>query len=326
MSMETTPPAQSDRAARPRSEFGMGGRLLTIGECMVEMKQAGDGLWRKGYAGDTFNAAYYARLFLPPIWQVDYLTAVGTCPLSMEMLEFMQSSGVGTGFIRRIEGGTPGLYMIHLDDKGERSFSYWRSASAARRLADDSQHLRTVLGQSDVILVSGITLAILPDRAVDTLFDALKEAKADGRTIVFDPNIRARLWNDADRLRHVLSMGAGLSNIVMPSFDDEVQHFGDGTISDTIARYRALGVENVVVKDGGRGITLSLAGEPEQFVPACPIPKIVDSTSAGDSFNGAFLARLVTGASGREAAAFAAQVAAKVISHHGALVEPTLIL
>ncbi len=297
----------------------MAGRLLSIGECMVELMQAEGDLLRKGYAGDTFNTAYYARLFLPRDWSVDYLTAVGTDTVSDEMLAFIGKTGVGTSTIRRVEGRSPGLYMIHLTD-GERSFSYWRSVSAAKTLADDASHLRTAIEASDIIVFSGITLAILAPSAVETLLSELRRAKAAGKHVVFDPNIRPRLWDDKAYMRETVSAGARASSLVMPSFDDEQAHFGDADIAATIARYRGLGVDNVVVKDGPKGVTLSFGDTPLQFVPSANVEKIVDTTSAGDSFNGAFLARYAVDGDATAAARFAAEAAATVIQHHGALV------
>lgn len=297
----------------------MAGRLLSIGECMVELMQAEGDLLRKGYAGDTFNTAYYARLFLPPDWSVDYLSAVGTDTVSGEMLAFIEKTGVGTGHIRRVEGRSPGLYMIHLKD-GERSFSYWRSVSAAKTLADDADHLRAAIEASDILVFSGITLAILAPSAVETLLSELRRAKAEGKLVVFDPNIRPRLWDDKQYMLETISAGARASSLVMPSFDDEAAHFGDADIAATITRYRGLGVDNIVVKDGPNGVTLSFGGSEPQFVPSAKVDKIVDTTSAGDSFNGAFLARYGVDGDPVAAAQFAARIAAGVIGHHGALV------
>src|SRR4051794_37941806 len=103
-------------------------RFLSIGECMIELASLGGDMMRKGFAGDTFNTAWYARAFLPDSWTVEYFTALGDDRASGEMLEFMASAGVETGRIRRMAGKAPGLYMIHLE-RGERSFSYWRSVS-----------------------------------------------------------------------------------------------------------------------------------------------------------------------------------------------------
>lgn len=301
----------------------MARRILSIGECMVELSQAGQGLLRKGFAGDTFNTAWYLRAALPADWQVDYLTGLGDDPLSDEMQAFMEKAGIGTGFIRRIAGRTPGLYLITLKD-GERTFSYWRDSSAARLLADDGDHLREAIDSADLLYFSGITLAILSPVACDTLLAELRRARASGKTVAFDPNIRPRLWSDRLRMLDTISDGARAASIVLPSFDDEAQHFDDVNVAATIERYQALGAEKVVVKNGAQGATVAESGQ-TIFVPAVPPEKLVDTTSAGDSFNGGFLARLMQGATLAEAAAHGAAVASVVIGHHGALIEPALL-
>ncbi|OLP59438.1 2-dehydro-3-deoxygluconokinase [Xaviernesmea oryzae] len=293
--------------------------LLSIGECMVELGQAGNGLLRQSFAGDTFNLAYYAGLCGDPGLRVSYLTALGTDRLSQDMLAFMAEHGIHTGFITRIEGRMPGLYMIHLD-KGERSFSYWRSTSAARLLAQDGDHLRRAMEAADIIAFSGITLAILPPDDVETLLSEMRRAKAAGKLVAFDPNIRPRLWDDAERMRRVITDGARAANLLLPSFDDEATHFGDADIAATQARYLGLGVERVVIKDGAKGVTIAQAGRETVHVPAHPVAEVVDTTSAGDSFNGVFLAGLASGASVEDAAAHAAKIAASVIGHPGALI------
>ncbi|MCM2432933.1 sugar kinase [Agrobacterium rosae] len=302
----------------------MGGRFLSIGECMVELSQAGDGLLRKGFAGDTLNTAWYARACLPAHWTVDYFTALGDDPLSEEMRVFIQGAGIETGNISRIKGGTPGLYLINLKD-GERTFSYWRSTSAARQLASDPDHLRGTIEAADLIYFSGITLAILASpTAVDTFLAELRRAKAAGKHVVFDPNIRPRLWADKQTMLSIISDGARAATTVMPSFDDEAGSFGDADIEATIQRYRGLGVANVVVKDGEKGATLDFGGY-RSHAPAVKAASVVDTTSAGDSFNGAFLSKLITGSAPQEAAIFAAKAAATVIGHYGALIDPALL-
>ncbi|TCQ27615.1 sugar kinase [Rhizobium sp. PP-CC-3G-465] len=294
-------------------------RLLAIGECMVELGDAGSGLLRKGFAGDTLNAAYYARTYLPADIDVAYLSAVGTDLLSQEMLAFIEGKAILTEDIRQIEGAAPGLYMIHLRD-GERSFSYWRSASAARKLADDAAHLRGAIEKADTIVFSGITLAILSPEARETLILELRRAKASGKRVVFDPNIRPRLWEDAATLCSVVEAGARASTVLLPSFDDEQVHFGDANPEATIARYRQWGADMVLVKNGGGDALLSAEGSDVARISPPKVEAVVDTTSAGDSFNGAFLAKVLAGVAPAEAAAFAARVAAAVIAHHGALV------
>jgi len=290
---------------------------------MVELSQAGEGLLRRGFAGDTFNTAWYARACLPADWSVDYLTALGDDPMSTEMLTFMKEAGIGTQAIRRIPGKTPGLYLITLKN-GERTFSYWRDTAAARKLADDADHLRQQIERADIVYFSGITLGILTPEANDTLLAELRRAKAAGKRVAFDPNLRPRLWTDKETMLKTISDGARAASLVLPSFDDETTHFGDGSVAETIARYHDLGVDGVVVKNGEHGATISFGGE-AIHVPAVASPQVVDTTSAGDSFNGGFLSRLVRGASPHDAAAYGAAVASIVIRHHGALISPALL-
>src|SRR5207244_1936670 len=110
-------------------------KVASIGECMIEMKQAqggqSGGLFARGYGGDTLNSAVYlARLGV----DVDYLTALGDDSLSDEMIAGWSAEGVGTRRVARLPGKLPGLYLIQTDDNGERRFFHWRESSAARML------------------------------------------------------------------------------------------------------------------------------------------------------------------------------------------------
>src|ERR1700742_4521176 len=100
---------------------------------MIELKQAKQGLYSRGYGGDTLNTAVYlARLGVG----VDYITALGDDPLSSEMIAGWQAEGVGTAKVARLAGKLPGVYLIATDDKGERRFFHWRETAAARSLLD----------------------------------------------------------------------------------------------------------------------------------------------------------------------------------------------
>ncbi|PWW01692.1 2-keto-3-deoxygluconate kinase [Hoeflea marina] len=295
-------------------------RFVSIGECMVEMAPAGpEGQFRLGYAGDTLNTAWYVRRLLPSGWQVEYLTAVGTDPISDRMLEFIAAAGIDTGNIARLPDRTVGLYLIELSN-GERSFAYWRSQSAARKLADDPERLGSAIHGAAVIYLSGITLAILDGDGRDLLIAALAGARAAGAIVVFDPNLRPRLWSGVGAMRKAVMQAAGQADIVLPSHDDEASFFGDADIEATARRYAAAGAGLVVVKNGAGRIATLDAGE-LAFHDPLSVSEVVDSTAAGDSFNAGFLAAHLAGASRAEAVAAGCDIAARVIGARGALVE-----
>ena len=163
------------------------GRIVSIGECMGELSETGSpGTLSMGFAGDTLNTAYYLRHSLGEDWQVDYVSAVGTDGLSDRMIDFLKSEGIGTDHVRRLADKTIGLYYITLKD-GERSFTYWRNDSAAKRLASDPAALNHALEGADLAYWSGITLAILSNQDRLALIEALGQFAGKGGTVVFDP-------------------------------------------------------------------------------------------------------------------------------------------
>lgn len=294
-------------------------RLVSIGECMVEMAPAdGPAHYGMSFAGDTFNTAWYLAQ-LAPGWQVDFLTAIGSDTISDAFAAFAAEAGVGTQHMARHAERGLGLYLIELTE-GERSFHYWRDTSAARTLASDEDVLAEGLNGADIVFFSGITLAILTEGEREVLFDAISDAQAGGAVVVFDPNIRERLWSDPEDMRAAIMEAALSSEIVLPSFDEEAHHFGDKDPSATIARYLSAGATSVVVKNGAGPVHFSCGGVAGVHAPDAA-SEVVDTTAAGDSFNAAFLAGLIAGNTPHAAVAAACAVSAKVIQQPGALVD-----
>ncbi|PJF07939.1 sugar kinase [Pseudorhodobacter sp. MZDSW-24AT] len=293
--------------------------LLCLGECMVELSPTATGDYARGFAGDTFNTAWYARRLLPADWSVAYGSCIGTDAISEEMAAFMAGEGIDTTPLRRLPDRTVGLYMISLR-KGERSFSYWRGQSAAKALADDPVWLASILRGRSVIHFSAITLAILGPDQRHAFCAALAQARAEGSLIAFDTNLRPRLWEGPEAMRAGVLLGASVADIVLPSFDEETGLWGDQSPAETIARYQKAGAARVVVKDGGGPVTLWSAAHGSRQHAATPVAQIVDTTAAGDSFAGTFLAHLAQGATEDEAAQKAMALAARVIQSRGALV------
>lgn len=291
--------------------------VATIGECMIELSGRGDDLWQMGFAGDTFNTAYYARAMLPEAHRVAYVTALGDDPFSERMRAFIAGTGVETERIRTISGRRPGLYAITLSE-GERSFTYWRGESAARQLADDPQSLEQALDAAEMLYLSGITLGILTPEARARLLEALAMRRAAGARIAFDTNFRTVLWPDKSDARSAMEAALAIADIALPSFDDEQMLYGDATPEETARRIAALGVNEIAVKNSD-GACLVVAEDQHQSVPPVEVDKVVDTTGAGDSFGGTYLAARLMGHAPVEAARLGHIVAAQVVGVHGAL-------
>lgn len=293
--------------------------LLTIGECMVEMAPDGHGKYSMNFAGDTLNTAWYARRCLQGLddYKVGYLTSVGTDGISDKMLDFLETSGVNTTHISRVEDRTVGLYMIQLDN-GERSFAYWRDNSAAKLLARNPDALDTAFSGDQILLFSGITLAILSPEHRQNLIEALSRARAQGAQVVFDTNIRPRLWETPNATKEWLSKAAAIADVMLPSFDEEEEMFGDAKPQDTAQRYRDLGAHTVIVKNGAHEMYAWSQGEGGMSISPAPVTP-VDSTAAGDSFNAGYITARMQGADLEGALRAGMTLSAQVVQHRGAL-------
>lgn len=279
---------------------------------MIEMAVVGDNHYRRDFAGDTYNTAWHMAQVLGPSAHVGFVTGVGTDDLSDSFIARLGQDGLDPAAVRRVTDRTMGLYLISLDGV-ERSFHYWRSMSAAKCVADDPVWLASAIDSAGLIHVSGITLAILSVDARARLLAALTQARNDGALVSFDPNIRPKLWTSQTEICATVSQFLSVTDIALPSFDDEHAIWGDPTPAATVERLQAAGVSEIIVKNGagetaGQGFSLK--------TPA--ITGICDTTGAGDAFNAGYLSARLQGLDPRAAVGWGQTLSGEVIRHFGA--------
>lgn len=294
-------------------------RAIAIGECMVELRPAGEGLFARGFAGDAYNTAVYLKRSAPAL-EVDFLTVTGVGGLSAAMRQAWSGEGIDDRLAFAVEGAEPGLYMIELDAHGDRSFRYWRSASPARgwlhRL--EAHGGADELAGADLVYLSGISLAILPaDQRADAVA-LIASLKGRVGKIAFDPNVRLSLWADADEARAVLAPMIGACDILKASRDDARILTGEPDPVAQLAALQAMGAAEIALTLDAEGCLIAADG-PAAALPATPV-NVVDTSGAGDAFNGAYLAARLDGAAPADAAKAGLAVAARVVAAPGALV------
>ena len=293
-------------------------RLLAIGEVMAETKSIGDGNFAIGFAGDTYNTAVYAARQLGVVGAVSYFTRIGADPLSVALMDRIFEEGIDSSHVVIDPDRNIGIYSVSTDTHGERSFHYWRADSAARRLFT-VEETAISMPQADIIYLSGISLAILTPVARQRLINVLASRRAEGAKIAFDSNYRPKLWEDAMTARSTMQAIWEIADFALPSIDDEMVLFGDASEEAVIDRFAKKTWQGIAIKRGVRGpLSLHLAADEHPDFPSARI--VVDTTAAGDSFNGGYLAACLEGAGEVERLLAGHELASRVVGVNGAII------
>lgn len=290
-------------------------KIVIFGECMVELVTANETQLTKSFAGDTYNTAVYLKRTAPHV-AVSYLTAIGEDFLSNELLFAMGNEQINTEQVYRSSQRNLGLYMVRTDPHGERTFAYWRANSAATQTINA---MTKAPENIDYFYFSGISVAILDEPQRIKLFELLATLRSKGCKVVFDPNYRPLLWASGDEAKVWMDKSYQMADIAFPGGDDHLALYGHVNTEEVLAHLGQFEVDEVVMKNGAVGVHI-VNSDGHFIVPVQKVTNVVDTTAAGDAFNGGYLAARLSGQSVTDAASHGAIVAGTVIQHPGAII------
>ncbi len=287
---------------------------IGLGEVLLEFTRGKTGFWRSTPSGDILNTLFYrAREGC----STGLVTRFGDDPFLGEIMHTLDSEEIGHSLCAFDPIRPNGIYFVSTDVTGERSFHYRRADAAARWLFEslDVDALVRRLQRTEFFLVTGISLAILHDRPM--LLELLRQVSSEtGVTIVFDPNVRAGLWESIDQARLWIEQLLPAVDIFLPSDEDLTTLWGDSyDIAEIIVRFN---LDHVVLKRGAEETMLWRDGEETRY-SVSPAPYLRDTTGAGDAFNAGYLAAVGRGLSPTEAVGAGQELAARVIGVRGAI-------
>ena len=289
--------------------------LLALGEAMIEFNQTGerDGrVWLQGFGGDTSNFAIAAARQGA---KAGYLSALGDDARGRMLRALWAREGVDASGVGSDASAFTAIYFVSHDGGGHR-FDFMRAGSAASRMTP-AELPRERIAAARVLHLSGISLAISAS-ACETGLAAIAVARGAGVRVSFDTNLRLKLW-PLERARAVMRQAMSLADICLPSLDDMTAITGLVEPDAIVDHCLGLGAGIVALKLGAAG---ALVADSAQRFRIAPHPcHAVDATGAGDTFGGAFVARLLAG-DGIEAAGHYASVAAALSTEGFGAVEP----
>lgn len=220
---------------------------------------------------------------------------VGSDNFGTFLIESMLAAGIDTRFISRTARARTTLAFVDLDERNDRSFTFYRKPGADILLTDAGIPDEAMEG-CGVYHFSGVSLTDEPARGA--VLRAARRAKEMGLLVSFDPNYRPFLWPQAAQARQAFEEGMRCADIIKVSEEEVAFLLGKENAAQGAAelakQYDAL----VLASCGARG---ALAANPSGLLgraEALPVT-VADTTGAGDAFLGTILAALA----GKERAA-----------------------
>ncbi len=287
--------------------------LVCLGEPMIEFNRPREGnerSWLQGFGGDTSNAAIAAARQGA---SAGYLTALGRDWMGDAFLALWTAEGVDASGVIRHETAPTGVYFVTHSDKGHK-FDFLRKGSAAS-LMKPADLSRPHIASARILHLSSISQAIGAE-ALATCRAAIDIARAAGVRVSYDTNLRLRLW-DIAAARRMIDETMSLTDIALPSLDDSRELTGLPSPDAIVDHYLGLGPGLVALKMGAEGVLVANR-ERRIHIPPHRVTR-VDATGAGDTFDGAFLARLLAGDNFETAARYANVAAALSTEGYGAV-------
>src|SRR5471032_1641896 len=287
--------------------------IVSIGEPLIEFNRPkeGDGrTWLQGFGGDSQNVAIAAAR---QGTRAGYITSVGQDWMGDAFLDLWKAEGIDTSCVARHPTAPTGVSFVTHSAAGHK-FDYLRKNSAAS-LMQPAEMPKAYIAGAKFLHVSAIGQAI-SDSARVACDTAMTMAKAAGVKVSYDTNLRLRLW-DLDTARAKIHATIGLSDVSLPSLDDSQQLTGLQEADSIADFYLKLGAPVVALKMASEGC-LIVTPTKRLRLPAHRVTA-VDATGAGDTFDGAFLSRLLAGDDLETAGRYANVAAALSTTGYGAV-------
>lgn len=235
---------------------------------------------------------------------VTFVARVGNDPFGKMAVEALTNHGIDTRYVVRDRTSPSGAAMIVVAKNGQNTIAVAPGANANLSAADVKRS-KDAFRDASVVLLQLET----PLRTVEA---AARLAAAAGARIILNPAPARSL--PASLLKGVYLL---TPNEVEAQLLTGVTVNSAATVAKAANKLDSRGVQNAIITMGARGVFVAEAGGERRLIAGHKV-KAVDSTGAGDVFNGALAVAIGEGRPLMEAAVFANAAAAISVTRPGA--------
>lgn len=294
--------------------------FISIGEVLIQLNNVAPGPLRYAryfevhVAGSEFNvlSALSKLGFLTGL-----ITRLGRDEFGEMILRALRAENIDTSLVKFMDEAPTGVYFIqrHYPVPGKSTVFYYRHGSAASHMSEEDVQ-EDYVRKSRRVFLTGITPALS-----DSCYNAVRKlhgiARDAGKDILFDTNIRLKLWRSAEKARAKLIPLLEGSRIVFTNKEDIQVLFPQNSLQEAISNVFNLDVDMVVVKSGEEGSSVYSRSGESHHERAYLTPVIEDVIGAGDAFDAVFIASILKGFSLKDSLKLANLAGMLVVTSRG---------
>lgn len=220
---------------------------------------------------------------------VRWFSKLGDDPFGRYIFKYIRGEGVDTSTCLFTEKAPTGLIFKEQLSPEDVNVYYYRKGSSAS-LMEPTDLDEAAIAQAKILHITGITPA-LSESAYETVMKAIDIAKKNGLLIVFDPNIRLKLWTK-EQARKVCNEIAASADVILPGLDEGQLMTGKTEVEEIAASLRGDEDKTIIMKLGSKG-AYYLTKEEQGYVDGFPVRQVVDPVGAGDGFAAGIISGII---------------------------------
>ncbi|HIW94029.1 MAG TPA: carbohydrate kinase [Candidatus Flavonifractor merdipullorum] len=264
--------------------------LIAVGEVLIDLTQTGVGdAGVRQYAANPGGAPANVAVAAARLGaKAGFVGKVGQDAFGGALRQVLVDNGVDVSGLYDTAAAPTTLAVVSLDEKGDRSFTFYRAPGADTLLTPEEAE--QALTEAPKFLHFG-SVSLTADPARSATLAAAQKAKAMGVLVSYDPNYRANLWPDEATAKRWMKEPVGLCDVIKLSEEELPLLTGTDDLMEGTRQLVEQGITLVLVTLGDAGAFYRV-GETTGQVPGVAT-KVADTNGAGDTFLGAVLSRLV---------------------------------
>ena len=271
---------------------------------VTDFPRPGETVTGRGYrivpGGKGANQAVAAARLGAP---VSFIARIGDDAIGQQMRQGFEQDGIDVSAVELDETLPTGIAIIYVSDEGENSIGISAEANGALSPAMVKRH--------EAMIADAHTLLLQLEVPLESVFEAAKLARSHGTRVVLNPAPARPLPAELLALVDLITPNQTEAELLTG-----VKVSDEASAAQAAARFHQMGIGEVMITLGSQGVYCS-NGRQQALIPGFRV-EAVDTTAAGDTFNGALLAAELAGADFHEAVRFAHGAAALSVTRFGA--------